>query len=130
MCYIVLSPNFVNYDLLSMGSGVFVATVLSLQTKLLFMSHQFAWPQVFVMLISVGGMFLYMLAVSSLSDTVTKGYYWVAHWVFAQDIFWFFCFFSIPFFCGMIDYVGNSVRMYFVPPMEMMYREAELNVRN
>ena len=93
----------------------------------MFMSHQWAFPQIAVMLISIFGMFIYLLILASIND-LTDMYYGVADWVLDQSIFWFFGFVSIPFVAAFTDFIGNSLYMFFYPPQEMLFHEAEITV--
>lgn len=123
--YLVLGPSFLTYDLYGMGIGVYIALCQSLQGKVAFLHHQWSTPHYIAMAISVFGMLLFLYGLSSVSDSVSGGYYYEATWLFQQALFWFFCFFSIALIAVLIDLVGHSVHLFFFPTSEMLYREAE-----
>lgn len=108
-----------------MGTTVFTGMVLALQLKVGILHHQWTWPQVLVMAISIGGMFGYFLVVAS-ADTE---YYYVANVIFNTSLYWFFGAFSVPVFCILIDKVGFDFMNFFAPTNEVYFREIEHQVK-
>eukprot|EP01041_Mallomonas_annulata_P002854 gene2854-5613_t len=52
--------------------------------------------------------------------------YGIADWLYKQGFFWFFGFFSVPFFCMLIDVVGHALQVALYPSNEILFREREL----
>lgn len=117
--YLALAPTFQEQGLYVAGTTVFVGLCMSLQAKVAFFHHQWAWPHYLVMFISVGGMFLYFLMIAVAFDD----YYYVAHHVYASGLFWLFGFFLMPIITIFIDWVGYFGKMLTLPTNEMLYRE-------
>mmetsp|Transcript_11491 Transcript_11491/g.18844 ORF Transcript_11491/g.18844 Transcript_11491/m.18844 type:complete len:1109 (-) Transcript_11491:1128-4454(-) len=119
--YYALEQSFHDYGLYSMGTVVFVGMVMALQAKVAFFHHQWAWPHVLAMAISVGGMFIYDIVVA-----VTYADYWyVAQTMFDTPLFWLFGFFFIPLVVILIDVIGYYGQLVFMPTNEQLYRELE-----
>lgn len=122
--YNVVAPTFEDMGLYVAGTTVFVGLCMALQLKVAFFHHQWAYPQVTVMFISILGMFLYFLVIAQSTDD----YYYVSNVTYEQGIFWFFGFFSAPLFVIYIDVIGHFLKYFFLPTREMLYRECELQV--
>ena len=75
------------------------------------------------MILSVGG----MLAAYAVFSYSTEDYYAVWTFLASTPFFWFYGFFSVPFFTGLIDVIEFNVRLFFFPTEEMLYREIDLN---
>lgn len=119
--YYAVAQTFEDMGLYVAGTTVFVGLCMSLQAKVAFFHHQWAWPQTLVMAISVLGMFLYFLMISaSFND-----YYYVAEKVYSSGIFWLFGFFFMPIVAIFIDWIGYYGKMLLMPTQEMLYREFE-----
>ena len=73
------------------------------------------------MCLSVGGMLAYFIILAGMMDD----YYYVANWLYADNLFWFFGFFSEPIFTLYIDAATFFLRSTFFPTKETLYREAE-----
>lgn len=120
----VVAPTFEYYGLYVTGTTVFVGLCMALQAKVAFFHHQWAYPHLIAMFISVAGMFVYFLIIASVEDD-----YWnVAAMTYQQPIFWFFGFFSVPLFAIFIDWIEYFIQLFFRPTREMLYRELELQV--
>lgn len=117
----VLQPTFKDLSLYEAGTITFVGLCMSLQAKVAFFHHQWAYPQCTVMFISVLGMFVYFLLIAVSTST----YYYVANVTYELDIFWFFGFFSGPVICIFIDVIGYYMKWFFAPTLEMKYHEME-----
>ncbi len=124
VAYNVVAPTFEELGLYEAGTTVFVGLCMALQLKVAFFHHQWSYVHVVSMLISVGGMFLYFLAIAASTDT----YYMVANSVYEQGVFWFYGFFSIPLFAILLDVAGYNYYVFFAPTKEIQYRELELKV--
>ena len=119
--YYVVAPTFEAQDVFTAGTSVFVGLCMSLQAKVAFFHHQWAWPQVFVMALSILGMFVYFLAVSVIFDD----YWHIAQAVYASGIYWLFAMFFMPIVAVFIDWFGYYGKLLFCPTDEMLYREFE-----
>lgn len=121
MFYYAVAPTFYYYGLYVAGTTVFVGMVMALQLKVAFFHHQWAWPQVTMMCISVFGMIVYFLLVAiSVND-----YYYVAQHVYEEGVFWLFGMFTVPIAVAMIDWIGYYGKVMFLPTDEMLFREVE-----
>ena len=107
---------------------MYTALCMSLQCKVAFLHHQWNYLNVLMMCISVGGMLLYFYVLNELSETYVDDYGNEANFVYGEQVYWFFCFFSIPVFTAMLDVVLHSYKLFFSPDTEMLYREVELEV--
>lgn len=120
--YYVVGPTFSDWGLYECGTAVFVGLVLSLQAKVAFYHHQWAWPQILMMFLS-----LLMMYVGYLILTVgVMDYYYDAIEAYGQGIFWFYACFSVPIFTIFIDWIGYYTRLVFYPTQEMLYRELDI----
>lgn len=120
----VVAPSFKEYDLYSMGTTIYVGLVLALQLKVSFIHH--LWNQIhfWSMFISLGGLFLFLVVLNTMTSEDTIDFYFVANKIYALNLFWFFGVFTTPLFCLLIDLVGHSFIVMFAPTHEMIYREA------
>jgi hypothetical protein len=108
--------------LYDMGTVVFTGLVLSLQGKVAFMSHQWAFPQVLSMVISVGAMYGYFVGTSYL----TWAYYEKVVPLYNTGAYWFFSLLSVPVFTVvLVDVLWYSLALVFAPTAEMLMREIE-----
>jgi hypothetical protein len=125
--YYVLQPTFeLDYSLYEAGTVVFVGLVLALQAKVAFYHHQWAYPHILAMIISLLFIFIgYIVLTVGVLD-----YYWVALVTYGLPIFWFYAFFSAPLFCIFIDWIGYYSQLVFLPTEEMLYRELDLQEQN
>ena len=121
-----LQPTYANsWGLYDTGTMVFTGLCNALQLKVAFFHHQWAWPNIFVMAISVGGMLLYFYILSA----VELDFLNVANHLYnAEPIFWFFGFFTIPFIVIYIDVIGYYTKVVFMPTEEMVFKEIEVEV--
>mmetsp|Transcript_19623 Transcript_19623/g.28222 ORF Transcript_19623/g.28222 Transcript_19623/m.28222 type:complete len:318 (+) Transcript_19623:78-1031(+) len=122
--FVAVYPSFLTYSVYEMGTTIYVGLVFAMHLKVSFMHH--IWNQIHVwsMAISVGGLFLFLYVLNSLSDDNYDIYYTVNK-LYSTDLFWFFGFFSVPIFCVLIDVITHSCRVVFWPTNEQLYREAE-----
>jgi hypothetical protein len=108
-----------------MGTTVYVGLCNALQLKVAYLHHQWAYPHLISMTISVGGMLSYFAIISS--QTYLE-YYHVAHFLYGDGLFWLFGFFFVPIFVLFIDVVGQNLYLFFLPKREMLFREVEYKV--
>lgn len=123
--YSAVAPSFYNLGLYVSGTTVFTGLCMALQAKVAFFHHQWSWPQVTVMAISVFGMFLYFLLISaSLYD-----YYYEAQQTYNSGLYWLFGVFFMPMTAIFIDWIGYYGKMLLRPTDEMLYRQIEYQVQ-
>lgn len=125
LVYLVGWDTFYDWGVFDCGTVIFTALCNTLQMKVAFYHHQWAWPHVLVMVISVAGMLLYFLIIAA----STWEYYYIANHVYLQGFFWFFAFFTVPLFTVYIDWMIYYTRLMFKPKYQMLYEEAEMMVR-
>lgn len=111
-----------------MGTTIYVGLVLALQLKVGFIHH--LWNQVhfWSMFISIGGLFLFLEILNTMTSEDTIDFYYVANKIYSLNLFWFFGVFTTPLFCLLIDFVGHSFLVIFLPTHEMIYREADFGL--
>lgn len=111
-----------------MGTTIYVGLVLALQLKVGFIHH--LWNQVhfWSMFISLGGLFLFLVILNTMTSEDTIDFYYVANKIYSLNLFWFFGVFTTPLFCLLIDFVGHSFIVLFFPTHEMIYREIDFGV--
>lgn len=124
LVYSVARPTFKDWGVYDTGLLIFAGLCNALQMKVAFFHHQWAWPHVLMMVISVGGMLLYFLMVSA----ATYDFYYIANHVYEQGFYWFWAMFTVPLFTVYIDWVYYYARLMFYPNKQMLYEEAEANV--
>lgn len=122
--YLILAPTFHNLSLYVAGTLVFTGLCMSLQAKVAFFHHQWAYPNVLAMLISVLGMILYFLLIA----VVMWDYYYVSNETYEEPIYWYYGMFSIPLIAVFIDWVDYFVTLIMHPTEEMMFREVQCKV--
>jgi len=119
--YYITGPTFKDYGIYEAGTVVFVGMVLSLQAKVAFYHHQWAYPQIIAMVISIIGMFIgYIILTFGVSD-----YYYDAIQAYGKGIFWYYACFSGPLFTIFIDWIGYYTQLIFWPTQEMLYHELD-----
>ena len=110
------------------GSSMFVGMFLSLQAKVAFMHHQWAWPQAVVLFISIVALFIFLEILSVSSNYNTGGYYAIAAHVYEDPKFWFFSCFTVPLILVMVDVSAYLTYWFFWPTEEMKFREIDKQV--
>lgn len=121
--FMALKPSYHDYSLYEMGTMVYVALVLSLQLKVLFIHNLYNWIHVTAMFISLGGLFLVLVILSNDTE-YSYDLYYVAQKLYGDGFFWFFGVFSIPLFMFLIDIVGQSAYVFVFPTEQLHFREA------
>ena len=122
--YYCVRPTFYPMGLFVMGTITFAGMVLSLQAKVAFYHHQWAYPQVCSMLFSLFGMHAYFLLI----QWAVPDYAGVASAVYAEPIYWLFSVFTAPLTTLFIDWSIYFIRWFFCPTQEMLFREMEHKV--
>lgn len=122
-------PTFQDYDLFVGGTAVYTALCMSLQFKVMFLHHQFAYPNVIVISLSVVGMLLFFYILNIMPTDYVTDYADEANFMYAQKVYWFYCFFSIPVFVILVDLTGHGYHIFFSPTKENLFREFDLEVR-
>ncbi len=120
--FVALYPSFSYDSLYEMGTTVFVGLILSLQLKVAFLHQVWNRIHVIAMIISVGGLFLFLVALNA-SATYDYDFYNVANKIYGYSIFWFFGVFTIPLVMLLLDICGQSLYVFFYPNQEMIFRE-------
>lgn len=118
----VVALSFDTESLYVAGTTVFTGLTMSLQAKVAFFHHQWAYPQVIAMFISVLGMLIFYILI----EYSTFDYYYVANHVYESGIFWFFGMFTGPLIAVMVDWVGYFALYQFHPKPEMIFREMQM----
>lgn len=119
--YYIVGPTFKDYGLYEAGTVVFVGMVLSLQAKVAFYHHQWAYPQIIAMALSIFMMFIgYIILTVGVTD-----YYYDAIQAYSKGIFWYYACFSGPLFTIFIDWLGYYSQLIFSPTQEMLYSELD-----
>ena len=126
ICYYALSDSFQDQALYIMGTTVYTGLVLAMQGKVSFMAHQWAGPQIFMLGISLIGMFLmYYIAQFFIYDNL---YGAVGPVLYTDSTFWLMGFFTIPVICLVYEGLCYWIQLMFMPTNEMLYREIFLEV--
>lgn len=120
--FVALYRNFYYDSLYEMGTVVFVGLILSLQLKVAFLHQIWNRIHVIAMIISVGGLLLFLVALSA-SASYDYDFYYVTEKIYGYSIFWFFGVFTIPLVMFLLDIFGQSIYVFFYPNEEMIFRE-------
>jgi magnesium-transporting ATPase (P-type) len=108
------------------GTVVYTGLMFSMQTKIIFMHHQWAYPQIVIMALSVFGLFLgYLIVQTFVYDT----FYNAVPYLYSIPIFWFFGCFTAPLLTMLFEAIIWYFRLLFYPDKEMLYREVYYRVR-
>jgi phospholipid-transporting ATPase len=122
--YTALYSSFTfSISLFEMGTTVYVGLCMALQMKVAFMHHQWAYPQVCVMAISIIGMFICLFTVSA--GGFSDQYHGVAETTLTTGLFWCFGMFFGPLVCVYIDMIGTYTQWLFFPTALQLQRECE-----
>jgi hypothetical protein len=127
--YYALYPSYQSYGLFEFGTSVFMGLFLSLQAKVAFLHHQWAYPHAIIMFISIGGLFLFLYVLSLSSDYDSGGYYGIASYLYGDSLFWWFSVFTVPIIVILIDALSYLIYFFFFPTDEMKFREIDRHVR-
>lgn len=124
--FVVLGSTFSSWSLYSFGTAVYTALCMSLQAKVSFLYHQWSYPAVLTMAISVGGMVLFFYILNELPIDYIDDYGDEANYAYGQLVYWVMCFITIPIMTVMLDFTVHAYALFFAPTAEMLFREAEL----
>jgi hypothetical protein len=119
--YYAVRDSFLTWGLYEMGTLVYTGLCMSLQLKIGFLHHQWTWPQVFMMCLSIGGMWAWFQIIADSTDDYT----YVSNYDFSTGLYWFFGFFTGPLICWLLDFTGYCMVYFFRPTDEMYFRETE-----
>mmetsp|Transcript_3767 Transcript_3767/g.5893 ORF Transcript_3767/g.5893 Transcript_3767/m.5893 type:complete len:267 (-) Transcript_3767:67-867(-) len=122
MYYVVLFPTFYHMGLYMAGTNIMVGMILALQAKVMFFHHQWVKYQVYSMLFSFFGMYLYYMLIAA----AVPEYWNEAIMTYQQGIFWLFSLLTVPLTVIHIDWIAYFLRYLFAPTQEMLFRELEL----
>lgn len=126
--YYALEPSYQSYGLFEFGTSVFTAMAMGLQAKVAFLHHQWAWPQITVMFVSIVAMFIFFEILSASNNYSTSGYYFVTDFLYQDALFWWFAVFTTPLMLLLLDMFCHLIYLFFFPTEEMKYREIDLHV--
>ena len=123
--YYACRSTFETYGIYDFGTIAFTGLVMAMQFKMMFMHHQWAYPQVTFMVMSIFGMFFFYWVVQywtydTFFGTVSK--------LYGNPMFWVFGIFTSVFVVGLFEALSFYVLMFFKPTTEMEYRELEHKV--
>lgn len=124
LSYNVLFPTFYHMSLYVAGTTVMIGLVLALQCKVAFFHHQWSYPQVYSMMFSFFGMFLYYMLIAVAVDE----YYGVALVTYAEGVMWLWSLLTVPAAAIFIDWAAYFARYCLFPTQEMLFREFERQV--
>ena len=121
--YYALAPTFATYGIYQFGTIAFTGLVMAMQMKLIFMHHQWAYPQFGLMSISIVGMFFFYWVVQYWTfDT----FYGSINYLYGNSIFWVYGMITVPIIIAVFEAIVYYGRMFFSPSQEMLYREVNL----
>ena len=86
---------------------------------MVFLSHQWAWPQLLCMAISIGGMLAYFSLVSANSEDLLG----VSAVAYSTPIYWFWAFFTAGVATFLVDFLPHGASALLWPSDDMLYRE-------
>lgn len=127
LCFNVVGKSFIEYGLFEMGTTIFTALILGLQCKVAFLHQLWTKVNVMAMVFSIIGLFFGLFVLNANPSADNYGLYHVVDYLYQQPEYWFLGCFTIPIICYLIDFVGSSVYVFFIPTPEMVMRE---NARN
>lgn len=125
LVFYVAAPTFEEWAVYPAGLLIFTALCNSLQMKVAFFHHQWAWVNWLTFAISLFGMLVFFLVISA----AEYDFYYIANYVYLQGFYWFYAFFTVPLFVVFIDWFLYYTRMIFFPTNQMLYEEANRLVR-
>jgi hypothetical protein len=121
----VMGRTFEDFGLYEMGTTIFTGLILGLQCKVAFLHHMWTRVHIISMIVSVIGLFFTLFVLNAAQTPDNYGLYYVVNFLYQQPVYWFFGAFSIPIMVYLIDFVGSSVYVFFLPTPEMIMRENE-----
>jgi phospholipid-translocating P-type ATPase (flippase) len=118
--YYAMAKTFLDYNILVFGCIAYTGLVMALQLKMIFMSNQWAYPQVSLMFISIIGMIIYYTFVQYWS---VDNFYGAVGYMYSGNMFWLFGMFSVPMILMCFEALCYYTQLFFYPTNEMLYRE-------
>eukprot|EP00605_Chrysophyceae_sp_TOSAG23-4_P002081 GSChrysophyteH1.ASY1.ANO1.2302.1 assembled CDS len=118
--YYAMAKTFLDYNILVFGCIAYTGLVMALQLKMIFMSNQWAYPQVSLMFISIIGMIIYYAFVQYWS---VDNFYGAVGYMYSGNMFWLFGMFSVPMILMCFEALCYYTQLFFYPTNEMLYRE-------
>lgn len=106
------------------GTSIMVGLIMALQYKVMFFHHQWARPNVYAMMFSIAGMFLYYLLI----EAAVADFSGEAVHMYSLAIFWLMSILLVPVAAIYIDWVYYFFRYFLAPTDEMLFLEMELKV--
>jgi hypothetical protein len=85
-----------------------------------FLHHQWAYPQIFFMVLSIGGMLFYYWMISFWTF---DSFYAATSVLYARPSFWLMGMFTAPLIMMVFEAIAYYGRLFFSPTKEMYYRE-------
>ena len=115
-----LYTSFQTYGIFEFGTSAFIALIIGLQMKVAFLHNQWNWINVFVMVISILGFYVWMLIVNAWLDQFPH-YYYCARWTLEQYMTWLVSTITIPIIFGLVDLMGQGYYIFFDMPEELKF---------
>jgi len=120
MYYYACRDTFETYGIYDFGTIAFTGLVMAMQFKMVFMHHQWAYPQITFMTMSIFGMFFFYWVVQywtydTFFGSVSK--------LYGNPMFWFFGIFTAVAVVGLFEALSFYFNMFFNPTEEMQMRE-------
>lgn len=129
ICYAIILSTIFYYGcfdtfkedgLYIMGTTAYTGLVMALQGKMAFLHHQWAYPQIFFMVLSIGGMLFYYWMISFWTF---DSFYAATSVLYARPSFWLMGMFTAPLIMMVFEAIAYYGRLFFSPTKEMYYRE-------
>ena len=124
--FVATFDSFSDQALYIMGTTVYTGLLLAMQMKVGFLHHQWAWPQITVMVLSVVAIPIGYFIVQNFSVDTLYGA--VGPVLFADPVFWFMGVFTVPIVLMFFESLCYFAQLLFQPTKEMLYREIYLKV--
>lgn len=124
--YYAMTDSFLDQNLYIMGAIMYTGLLLAMQGKVAFLHHQWAWPQVLFMTLSLIGMFVVYLF--SQLFQIDNFYGAVGPVLLREPTFWFMGFLSVPIILLLFEGLWYWVQLFFFPTNQMLYREIQMKV--
>lgn len=115
-CYLTFKED----GLYIMGTTTYTGLVMAMQGKMMFLHHQWAYPQVFFMALSIGGMLFYYWMVSFWTY---DSFYDASGTLYSKPVFWLMGMFTAPLMMMSFEGLSYYTKLIFSPTKEMYYRE-------
>jgi phospholipid-transporting ATPase len=127
MSYIVHKDTFKSYSLYGAGTVIYLGLLQAMQFKVAFLHHQWNYLSVLAMFLSLAGTMAVLYMLNTLIWMSPEFYNVFMH--LSEEvplIFYVVGAGYTPLVCGLIDFIGHSMYVFFWPKPVMLYREAQL----